>query len=181
LYLGHMIDAAELEAFVRDIPDFPTEGIVFKDITPLLADRRGLKDTIGALVEPWRGDPVDLVVGMEARGFALGPPVAMALDAGFVMARKEGKLPSSTISESYGLEYGTDVLEVHDDAMTENDQVLIIDDVLATGGTAAATARLVEGTGATVIGFGFLIELAILSGRERLNGYRVEAVMTVND
>lgn len=177
-----MTDAAvRLEAFVRDIPDFPSDGVVFKDITPLLADPQGLKDTIDALVEPWPDESVDLVVGMEARGFALGPPVAMALDAGFVMARKEGKLPSTTISESYGLEYGTDVLEVHDDAMTDGDRVLIIDDVLATGGTAAATARLVEGTGATVIGFGFLIELTFLSGRGRLEGHRVESVMTVKD
>lgn len=171
--------AARLETLVRDIPDFPTEGIVFKDITPLLADPDGLVTTIDALVEPWRGESIDLVVGMEARGFALGPPVAMALGAGFVMARKEGKLPSTTISESYGLEYGTDVLEVHDDSMTDADRVLIIDDVLATGGTAAATARLVEGTGATVIGLGFLIELAFLSGRGRLDGRRVESVMTV--
>jgi adenine phosphoribosyltransferase len=174
-----MIEAARLEALVRDVPDFPAEGIVFKDITPLLADPQGLKDAIDAMVEPWRTETVDLVVGMEARGFALGPPVAMALDAGFVMARKEGKLPSATISESYGLEYGSDVLEVHDDAMTDEDRVLIIDDVLATGGTAAATARLVEGTGATVIGFGFLIELAFLSGRDKLDGRRVETVMTV--
>lgn len=181
MYLGHMTDATRLEAFVRDVPDFPTEGIVFKDITPLLADPRGLKDTIEALTEPWRDEHIDLVVGMEARGFALGPPVAMELDAGFVMARKEGKLPSSTIAESYGLEYGTDVLEVHDDAMTTSDRVLIIDDVLATGGTAAATARLVEGTGATVVGFGFLIELAFLSGRDKLDGHRVETVMTVDD
>ena len=173
-----MTDVAErLSALMREIPDFPTEGIVFKDITPLLADAQGLSDAIDAMTDPWRDEHIDLVVGMEARGFALGPPVAMALDAGFVMARKEGKLPSSTISESYGLEYGKDVLEVHDDAMSGGDRVLIIDDVLATGGTASATARLVEGTGAVVVGLGFLVELAFLDGRSRLSGYRVESVM----
>ena len=173
-----MTDVAErLNALMREIPDFPNEGIVFKDITPLLADARGLRDAVEAMADPWRGEKVDFVVGMEARGFALGPPVAMALGAGFVMARKEGKLPSSTISESYGLEYGQDVLEVHDDAMSDGDRVLIIDDVLATGGTAAATARLVEGTGADVVGLGFLMELAFLDGRSRLDGYRVEALL----
>ena len=158
--------AARLQTLVRDIADFPTEGIVFKDITPLLADAQGLQDAIDTMAAPWFDEHVDLVVGIEARGFALGPSVAMALDAGFVMARKEGRLPSSTISEAYGLEYGADVLEIHDDAVSEGDRVLIIDDVLATGGTAAASARLVESTGATVVGFGFLIELAFLSGRD---------------
>lgn len=169
--------AARLNTLVREIPDFPTEGIVFKDITPLLADANGLKAAVEALTAPWHGERIDLVVGMEARGFALGPPVAMALDAGFVMARKEGKLPAATISERYGLEYGSDVLEVHDDAMGARDRVLIIDDVLATGGTAEATARLVEGTGASVVGLGFLIELAFLNGRQRLEGHRIESVM----
>ena len=169
--------AARLQTLVRDIADFPTKGIVFKDITPLLADAQGLKDTIDTMVAPWSDENVELVVGMEARGFALGPSVAMALGAGFVMARKEGKLPSATISEAYGLEYGADVLEIHDDAISAGDRVLIIDDVLATGGTAAATARLVERTGATVVGFGFLIELAFLSGRDRLSGHRIETVM----
>ena len=178
MYLCHMTDvAARLQMLVRDIADFPTKGIVFKDITPLLADAQGLKDTIDAMVAPWLGEHVDLVVGMEARGFALGPSVAMALDAGFVMARKEGKLPSTTISERYGLEYGDDVLEIHDDAMAQRDRVLIIDDVLATGGTAAATSRLVESAGATLVGFGFLIELAFLSGRDRLGGHHIETVM----
>jgi adenine phosphoribosyltransferase len=175
-----MTDVADrLQTLVRDVPDFPTDGIVFKDISPLLADPRGLRDAIEALVEPWRSEAVDLVVGMEARGFALGPPVALALGAGFVMARKAGKLPSATISEAYGLEYGDDVLEVHDDSMTGGDRVLIVDDVLATGGTADATGRLVAATGATVVGFGFLIELAFLAGRARIDGYRVESVMTV--
>jgi adenine phosphoribosyltransferase len=175
-----MTDVADrLQTLVRDVPDFPADGVVFKDISPLLADPRGLREAVDALAEPWRSEAVDLVVGMEARGFALGPPVALALGAGFVMARKPGKLPSATISESYGLEYGDDVLEVHDDAMTGGDRVLIVDDVLATGGTAEATGRLVAGSGATVVGFGFLIELAFLAGRSRIDGYRVESVMTV--
>lgn len=166
-----------IRSLVREIPDFPSDGIVFKDITPLLADPQGLRDTIDALVAPWRREKVDVVVGMEARGFALGPPVAMALGAGFVMARKKGKLPASTISEPYGLEYGTDILEIHEDSMTSGDRVLIIDDVLATGGTAAATSRLVEATGASVVGFGFLLELSFLDGRSQLEGHRVVSVM----
>ncbi len=168
---------ARLQSLVREIPDFPTEGVMFKDITPLLADPRGLRETVDVMAAPWTDDRIDLVIGMEARGFALGPPVAMALDAGFVMARKEGKLPSSTISQSYGLEYGSDVLEVHDDSMSEGDRVLIIDDVLATGGTAAATGRLVESVGAAVVGLVFLIALAFLDGRARIDGYRIESVM----
>ena len=177
-----MTDVADrLQALVRDIADFPTEGIAFKDITPLLADPQGLKDAIDTMAAPWVGENVDLVVGIEARGFALGPSVAMALDAGFVMARKQGKLPSSTISEAYGLEYGADVLEIHDDAITASDRVLIIDDVLATGGTAAATTRLVKRAGATVVGFGFLIELAFLSGRDQLGDHRIETDMIEMD
>lgn len=166
-----------LLALVRTVPDFPSPGIAFKDITPLLADGAGLDLAVVAMADPWRDDEIDLVVGIEARGFLLGTPVARELGAGFVPVRKEGKLPSETAAVSYGLEYGADTIEMHIDAVTADHRVVIIDDVLATGGTAAAARELVTATGASLAGFGFLIELAFLNGRSRIDGQRVETIM----
>ncbi len=166
-----------LRPLVRDVPDFPTPGILYKDITPLLADPTAFDVAIEALARPWRDADVGVVVGVEARGFIVAAPVARALGVGFVPARKEGKLPWETNSEAYGLEYGADVLELHIDAVGPDQRVLVIDDVLATGGTAAATGRLVISAGAILVGYGFLLELAFLDGRSKLDGHRVESVM----
>jgi adenine phosphoribosyltransferase len=163
-----------LTELIRDVPDFPEPGVVFKDITPLLADHDGFSGVIAALAaagrDPGTGEPVvDKVVGMEARGFILAAPVALALGAGFVPVRKAGKLPGPTHAVSYSLEYGEATLEVHQDALQEGERVLLVDDVLATGGTAAATRRLVEECGARVHAFAVLMELSFLSGRESLD------------
>lgn len=166
-----------MRSLVREVPDFPERGIVYKDITPLLADPVGLELAIESLAAPWAEVGVDVVVGVEARGFILGAPVARELDVGFVPVRKAGKLPWKTRSEAYGLEYGTDVLEVHTDAVRADQGVLVVDDVLATGGTAAAAGRLVESVGGSLLGFAFLLELAFLGGRAKLVGHRVESVM----
>ena len=166
-----------LRDLIRDVPDFPSPGIVFKDISPLIGNSNGLAAAVAAMAHPWRDSGVDLVVGIEARGFLLGPPVALELDAGFVPVRKAGKLPWETVSVSYGLEYGADTVEMHTDAIASSNRVIIIDDVLATGGTAAATAKLVAGSGADLVGLGFLIELDFLSGRSQLSGNRVESVL----
>lgn len=166
-----------LRALVRDVADFPRPGVLFKDITPLLADPAGFEAAVEAVVAPYADDGIDLVVGIEARGFIVGAPAARALGAGFVPMRKAGKLPGETASRAYGLEYGEDVVEVHADALGTGRRVLVVDDVLATGGTAAATAALLEGTGADVVGFSFLLELAFLDGRARLDGHRVESVL----
>jgi adenine phosphoribosyltransferase len=157
-----------LESYIRDIPDFPQPGIVFKDITPLLADPEGFRACIDMLAEPYLDAGVTKVLGAEARGFILGGALACKLGAGFVPARKPGKLPWDTTTVSYDLEYGTDSLEVHADAFGPGDRVLIVDDVLATGGTAAAKAELVAAKGAEVAGFAFLIELDFLDGRAKL-------------
>jgi len=166
-----------LRQLVRDIPDYPQPGVVFKDITPLLRDRHAFASAITALVTPFSGREVSHVVGIEARGFILAAPVAHELEAGFVPVRKPGKLPWHTLSQIYELEYGTDALELHIDGVGAADRVLIVDDVLATGGTAAATASLVARTGATVVGLAFLIELEFLAGRARLNTYNVTSVL----
>lgn len=158
----------DLSTYIRDIPDWPKEGVIFKDITPLLADPDGFRAAIDTLAEKYENIGVTKVMGAEARGFIFGGALAYKLGAGFVPARKPGKLPWDTTSVTYELEYGTDSLEVHADAVGEGDVVLIVDDVLATGGTAAAKAALVEETGATVAGFAFLIELDFLGGREKL-------------
>ena len=158
----------DLRAFIRDIPDFSRPGIVFKDITPLLADAGALADGVHGLAEYARPLEVDCVVAAEARGFLLGPAVANELDAGFVLARKPGKLPYETVTAEYQLEYGTDRLELHTDAISPGTRVLVHDDLLATGGTALALCELVEQLGGEVAGCGFLIELAFLGGRERL-------------
>jgi adenine phosphoribosyltransferase len=155
-------------ALIRDVPDFPKPGITFKDITPLLADPEAFAEVVDRLAEPFVGRGITKVVGIEARGFVLAAPVAHRLGAGFVPVRKPGKLPWETASEAYELEYGTDELEVHLDAIAPGEQVLVVDDVIATGGTALAAARLVEGLGGQVIGLAFLIELGFLGGADRL-------------
>lgn len=168
-----------LESYIRDIPDFPTEGIIFKDITPLLADPTGLREAIDLISDHYAGRGVTKVLGAEARGFILGGAVAYRLGAGFIPARKPGKLPWTTCSATYQLEYGFDTLEMHSDAVLAEDKVLVIDDVLATGGTAAAKAQLVTSTGAEVVGFAFLIELDFLHGREKLGDAEVVSLIHV--
>jgi adenine phosphoribosyltransferase len=168
--------SALLTSMIRDVPDYPKPGIVFKDITPLLADGPAFAAVVQALAD---GSDVTKVVGIEARGFILAAPVAYVLGAGFVPVRKHGKLPSETHAESYELEYGAATLEVHVDAFGPGDRVLIVDDVLATGGTAAATTELVRRTGATVAGVVVLLELGFLAGRTKLPGLDVRALLTV--
>jgi adenine phosphoribosyltransferase len=163
---------------IRDVPDFPQEGVVFKDITPLLADPIAFSTVIDLMVVHFGRGSVDKVVGIEARGFILASPVAYHFGAGFVPVRKAGKLPWETQSAEYELEYGSETLEIHTDAFESGERVLIVDDVLATGGTAAATARLVESAGAKVIGIAFLIELSFLKGRDRLQGYDTFSLIT---
>ena len=163
---------------IRDIPDFPKPGILFKDITPLLADAAAFADATRAMADPFADAGVTHVVAIESRGFILGGPIAQRLDAGFIPVRKPGKLPSKTRREQYDLEYGTDAVEIHADAADGRARVLIVDDVLATGGTAAATCRLVESLGATVVGLTFLIALSFLPGLERLTARRVHTLVT---
>ena len=160
----------DLKSLIREVPDFPKPGINFYDITTLLKDPQGLQQAIGALAEQFRPLECDVVLGVEARGFIFAPAVAYALGKGFVPVRKIKKLPAKTVRIEYELEYGTDALEIHADAIEPGQKVLILDDVLATGGTAAAVARLVEKLGGTVCGMGFLIELDFLKGREKLGG-----------
>jgi len=162
---------------IRNVPDFPKPGILFYDITTLLRDREGFHDVVDALTKPFEHDGIDLVVGIESRGFILGGAVADRLGAGFVPVRKPGKLPSRAVKESYALEYGTDSLEMHDDAVEKGHNVLIVDDVIATGGTAKATAALVRKLGGTVHALAFLIELEFLKGRDQLAGERVISIL----
>ncbi|SEL67626.1 adenine phosphoribosyltransferase [Stigmatella aurantiaca] len=171
--------SAELQARMRDVPDFPRPGIVFKDITPVLADPVLFPRLIQALAEPFRDQRITKVVGVEARGFILGAPVALALNAGFVPARKPGKLPSRTVTERYALEYGTDALEMHQDAVLRGERTLIVDDVLATGGTAEATAKLIAQVGGELVGFSFLIALGFLDGVKRLGAHHVHRLITL--
>ena len=161
----------QIEALIRDVPDFPEPGIVFKDITPVLADPIAFSTIIDLIVVHFGRGNVDKVVGIEARGFILGAPVAYHFGAGVIPVRKKGKLPYETIEEEYGLEYGTATLEIHRDAVAPGERVLIVDDVLATGGTSRATAELVERIGGKVIGISCLIELEFLHGREKLEGH----------
>lgn len=162
---------------IRDVPDFPKPGILFKDITPILADPNAVNEVIEHFGEFANKVQPDLIVGIESRGFILGMPLALNLGIGFVPVRKLGKLPYSRISEEYALEYGTNTVEVHDDAVQPGQKVLIVDDLLATGGTAAAAARLVERLGGVVCGFSFLIELGFLDGRKALPGYEIQALI----
>jgi adenine phosphoribosyltransferase len=166
-----------LRTKIRHVPDFPKPGILFYDITTLLGDAQGFADVIGALVAPYSNEKIDHVVGIESRGFILGAAVASQLHSGFVPIRKLGKLPSKTHREHYALEYGTDGLEIHQDAVSEGQRVLIVDDVLATGGTARAAAALVRRLGGSVVGLAFLIELLALNGREKLTGENVYAML----
>ena len=167
----------QLKQKIRHVPDFPKAGILFYDITTLLRDAAGLRTAIDSLIVPFKNSEVDLVVGMESRGFIFGSVVADRLGAGFVPVRKIGKLPSKTRRATYALEYGTDSLEIHDDAVTKGQRVLIVDDLLATGGTAKATLDLVKGSGGVVAGLSFLIELIGLDGRSRLGGENVHTVL----
>jgi adenine phosphoribosyltransferase len=172
------VQADELRTCVRDIPDFPQPGVVFKDITPLLSNTDAFRSTIDLIAERFEGQRVDRVLGVEARGFIIAAPVAYRFGAAFVPVRKAGKLPWEIEREEYELEYGTDLLEIHRDAVEPGDQVVIVDDVLATGGTASATARLVEKLGGKVAGLAFVIELAFLGGRSKLDGYDVVSLIT---
>ncbi len=171
-----MID--QLRARIRDVPDFPKKGIVFKDITPVLADPALFRGAIDELAAPWRGQPVTRVVGIESRGFLFAAPLALALGAGLVIVRKPGKLPWQTIREAYALEYGENALELHVDAVGPGERVLIVDDVLATGGTADAVGRLVARQGAELVSFSFLVELSFLHGARRLGPERVHSLIT---
>jgi adenine phosphoribosyltransferase len=171
-------DATTLTALIRDIPDFPSPGIVFKDITPLLADGPAWHATVDLLAALHDEGPIDRVVGIEARGFVMGAAVAYRLGVGFVPLRKPRKLPHTTRSVTYALEYGEDTLEMHTDAVGPGERILIVDDVLATGGTAAAAADLIRGNGATVAGLVFLIELGFLGGRARLGDAKVSSLLT---
>ncbi len=173
-----MSEAERIRSLIRDIPDYPKPGIVFKDITPLLADAAAFADATAALADPFRDAGITHVVAIESRGFILGAPVAQHLGAGFIPVRKPGKLPSATRREEYELEYGTDALEVHADAADETARVLVVDDVLATGGTAGATCKLVQSLGAEVVGCSFLIRLSFLPGLERLRAKRIVSLIT---
>ena len=168
----------DLKTYIRDVPDFPKKGIIFKDITPLLRAPEALKFTCDALAEPFRKKKVTRVAAIESRGFIFGSCVARILEAGFIPIRKPGKLPWTTRRNEYELEYGTDALEIHDDALSSQDRVLLIDDVLATGGTAAAASCLVRDLGADLVGVAMVIELSFLHGRTKLNGIPVHSLIT---
>lgn len=167
----------DFKTFIRDINDFPKEGVVFKDITPLLSNSKALNRASDALLELVGNVKIDKVIGMESRGFFFAPILASRLDAGFVPVRKSGKLPYETISEAYALEYGEDRLEIHKDAISEGERVLIHDDVLATGGTAKAVCKLVERLGGQIVQCNFLIELDFLKGKDKLGNYDVKSLM----
>ena len=167
----------DLNNYVRNIPDFPKEGVVFKDITPLLQDPKALVAAKHGLIKLLKDLEIDKVVGTESRGFFFAPLLAVQLKAGFVPVRKPGKLPFSTIKETYALEYGHDALEMHSDAIVKGDKVLVHDDVLATGGTASAVCKLVEGLGGEVVQCNFLLEIGALNGREMLKGYAIASLL----
>ena len=168
---------SDLRSFIRDVPDFPKPGVMFKDITPLLRSPQAFRDTIQSLAEPFRNSGITSVAGIESRGFIFGAGVARALNAGFIPIRKPGKLPWTTRRHEYVLEYGTDALEIHDDAAVHGDRVLIVDDVLATGGTAVAAAALVRALNAELVGVATLIELTFLDPRKKLEGTNVHTLI----
>lgn len=168
-----------LNALIRTVPDFPKKGIQFKDITPLLADRNALGETTRALAEPFRHSKIDFVLGLESRGFLFGTNLAFELGAGFVPVRKPGKLPAKTVAVEYDLEYGTDRLEIHADAFPVGANVLIHDDIIATGGTAEAAAKLVHALGGHIVGYSFIMELSFLNGRQRLGNATIDALIVV--
>ncbi|MCE5184812.1 MAG: adenine phosphoribosyltransferase [Planctomycetaceae bacterium] len=169
----------DLKKFIRDIPDFPRPGILFRDITPLLADAAALAEAVDELARPFMGRHIDVVAAVEARGFIFGSAVARALGAGFVPIRKKGKLPYQTESVCYGLEYGQDTVEVHSDAIKPGTRVLMVDDLLATGGTMAAACKLIEKLGGQIAGLTFLIELSILNGRKQIEQYPIHSVIYI--
>jgi len=167
----------KIKSMIRDIPNFPKEGILFRDITTALKDAATLKLTVDEIYEAFKDEKIDYIAGIESRGFIYGMPLAYKLGCGFIPVRKPNKLPAEVISQEYELEYGTDKIEIHKDALKQGQNVLIVDDLLATGGTVDATIKLVEGMGGEVVGCGFLIELEGLKGRDLLKGYRVETLM----
>jgi adenine phosphoribosyltransferase len=169
--------AENLKAAIREIPDWPKQGILFYDITTLLKQGNCFKQAIDALTEPYKDKKIDIVLGMEARGFIFAPTVAYALGAGFVPVRKPGKLPAEKLQVNYELEYGTDSLEIHKDAVLPGQRALIVDDLIATGGTAKAVAEMTESMGATVVGLAFLVELTFLNGREKIGGYNINSIL----
>jgi adenine phosphoribosyltransferase len=171
------MSAEDLRAKIREIPDFPKPGILFYDITTLLKDPDAFRESVDLMLEPYKDDRVDLVVGMESRGFIFSAPMAYQLHAGLVPVRKLGKLPAETVTVEYALEYGSNTLEIHRDAINEGQRVLIVDDLLATGGTVGGTIELVERLHGEVVGLAFLVELDFLKGRERLKGRRVTSVI----
>ena len=167
----------DLESLIRDVPDFPKPGISYKDITTLLKDAKGLRATVGAMLKPFATEHIELVVGIESRGFILATPMAIELGCGFIPMRKPGKLPAETLRQEYDLEYGSDSIEIHADAVASGQRVLLVDDVLATGGTLAASCQLLKNLGAEIVGISVLAELAFLKGRERLPDCRFERVI----
>jgi len=167
----------KIEKLIRDVPDFPKPGIVFKDITPLIGDPEGLSEVLSLLAEPFVGKGITAVAGMESRGFIFGVSVAERLGVGFVPVRKPGKLPAKTVSVKYELEYGTDTLEMHMDALGVDDNVLVVDDLLATGGTAQATVRMIRDLGATIAATAFVVELDFLEGRKKLEGIDIHSLL----
>ncbi len=171
------MDLAGLKALIRDVPDFPKKGIIFKDITPLLKNGPALKFACDELAKGFKGIKIDQVIGIESRGFIFSPVLAYKLEAGFVPVRKKGKLPADKETVSYSLEYGEDSLEIHRDAIKKGTQVVIVDDLLATGGTSEAVVKLVEKLGGTVLGLAFLVELIFLKGRDRLKNYQVHSLI----
>ncbi|HWJ46869.1 MAG TPA: adenine phosphoribosyltransferase [Candidatus Udaeobacter sp.] len=171
------VEVDQLKKLIREVPDFPKKGILFYDITTLLKDKTGLAMLIDKLSEHYISEDVDLVLGMEARGFIFAPALAYRLNAGFVPVRKPGKLPAECVSYDYALEYGSNTLQVHKDAIQKGQRVLIVDDLLATGGTAEATARLAESLGAKIAGLGFVVELSFLKGRDKLKSYAVMSLL----
>lgn len=166
-----------LKELIREIPNFPQDGVAYKDITPLLKDPAGFAAAVQTMLTPFANAPIDLVVGIEARGFVFATPIALELGCGFVPVRKPGKLPAATLRRAFALEYGETALEIHTDAITPGQKILVVDDVLATGGTLAATCQVLEKLGAVVAGISVLAELSFLSGRDRLPGYQVETAI----
>lgn len=175
--LKKILTAAQLRKIIRDVPDFPKPGIVFKDISTILKDPLALKSVIDILAIKFKNKKITKVVAVESRGFILGSVLAYKLGAGFILVRKKGKLPYKKRSVSYDLEYGSDTLEIHEDAIDQQDRVLIVDDLLATGGTVGAVVKLIEGFDAKIVGSAFLIELSFLQGRERLNGLPISSII----
>jgi adenine phosphoribosyltransferase len=167
----------DISKYIRDVPDFPKPGIIFKDITPLLTDPVGFKATVDQLCEPFKGKEIDLCLGVEARGFLFAAAAAYQLDAGVTIVRKPGKLPYTTVEESYELEYGTDTLQMHTDAIQPGQKVLVLDDLIATGGTVEAVKRMIEKAGGEIVSFAFVVELDFLHGRDKLGDANIHSLL----